>query len=77
MDGHTTQGSTGHCLESHDLAASKLVVHRDKDRDFVRVLLVERLIETEMLLHRVRLLPSPEETKQRIAKWIKATVNEI
>ena len=44
-DERTTQGNTGHCLESHDLAASKLVAHRDKDRDFVRVLLVERLVQ--------------------------------
>lgn len=76
-DEHTTQGNTGHCLESHDLAASKLVAYRDKDRDFVRVLLVERLIKSEILLHRVGLLPSPEETKQRIAKWIKVTAAEI
>lgn len=67
-DERTTQGNTGHCLESHDLAASKLVAHRDKDRDFVRVLLVERLVQPEIMLHRVGLLPSPEETKQRITK---------
>lgn len=76
-DERTTQGNTGHCLESHDLAASKLVAHRDKDRDFVRVLLVERLVQPEILLHRVGLLPSPEETKQRITKWIKATAGDI
>jgi hypothetical protein len=34
-----TLGNTGLCLESHDVAASKLVAFREKDRDFVRVLL--------------------------------------
>lgn len=34
----STRGNTGWCLEGHDLAASKLVAYRDKDREFVRVL---------------------------------------
>ena len=76
-DEHTTQGNTGYCLESHDLAASKLVANRDKDRDFVRVLLVERLVQPEILLRRVGLLPSTEETRQRITRWITATAAEI
>ena len=35
----STRGNTGWCIEAHDLAASKLVAYREKDRDFVRVLL--------------------------------------
>ena len=31
-----TRGHVGLCLETHDLAVSKLVAYRDKDRDFVR-----------------------------------------
>lgn len=60
-DDHTTQGNIGHCLETHDLAASKLVAYRDKDRDFVRILLIESMIEVEILLHRVGLLPTTDE----------------
>ena len=33
-----TNGKTGWCVETHDLAASKLVAYRQKDRDFVRQL---------------------------------------
>src|SRR5882672_7163441 len=33
-----TGGATGWCLEIHDLAASKLVAGREKDLDFVRLL---------------------------------------
>lgn len=40
-----TRGNTGWCVEAHDLAASKLVAFRDKDRDFVRVLLRDNLIQ--------------------------------
>ena len=39
-----TNGMTGWCVEAHDLAASKLVAFRDKDRDFVRVLIAEELV---------------------------------
>lgn len=76
-DNLTTQGNTGHCLESHDLAASKLVAYRDKDRDFVRILLIERMIEVEILLHRIGLLPIADDAKQRLVDWIKATAKEL
>jgi hypothetical protein len=36
-----TGSGTGWCVEAHDVAASKLVAFRDKDRDFVRVLIAE------------------------------------
>src|SRR5215467_11305491 len=34
-----TNGKVGWCIEGHDLAASKLAAFREKDREFVRVLL--------------------------------------
>jgi hypothetical protein len=37
--------NSGMCIEAHDLAASKLYAYPDKDRDFVRTLLAERLID--------------------------------
>lgn len=52
-----TRGKTGHCLESHDLAASKLAAFREKDREFVRDLLVEGMISPRKLVARIRLLP--------------------
>ncbi len=72
-DERTTRGNIGHCLESHDLAASKLVAYRDKDRDFVRTLMLERMVDIEILVHRIGLLPVAEETKQRLVDWINAT----
>ena len=36
-----TGGATGWCLDVHDLASSKLVAGRDRDRAYVRVLLQE------------------------------------
>jgi len=56
-----TGGATGWCLEVHDLAASKLAAGRDKDLDFVRLLLREKMVATETLASRVEALPLPPE----------------
>lgn len=56
-----TAGATGWCLEVHDLAVSKLVAGRDKDIDFLRVLLRENLAQSALLRDRLRTLTvSPE-----------------
>jgi len=56
-----TGGATGWCLEVHDLAASKLVAGRQKDLEFVRVLLSEKMVSPETLAHRVEALPLPAD----------------
>jgi hypothetical protein len=56
-----TSGATGWCLEVHDLAASKLVAGREKDLDFVRILLSKDMIRLETMGERITTLPlSPE-----------------
>jgi hypothetical protein len=72
-----TRGNVGHCLEAHDLAASKLAAYREKDRDFVRTLLVERLIDQEVLLDRIRNLDMGTEDKTRLEKWVAVTASEL
>jgi len=71
------QGRRGLCLEGHDLAASKLAAFRDKDRDFVRVLLAEGLVKPRTLVTRLRTLPLPEEERERRAAWVGKTVREL
>ncbi len=51
-----TGGATGWCLEVHDLAVSKLVAGREKDLDFVRVLVRERMVDSTVLQERVTML---------------------
>ena len=65
--------ATGRCLEAHDLAASKLVAFREKDRAFVRTLMVECLVHAETLLDRIVLLPVDETLHLRLEKWVRAT----
>ncbi|MGC4113972.1 MAG: hypothetical protein QM765_04800 [Myxococcales bacterium] len=47
--GPGTRGATGWCLETHDLAVSKLVAGRPKDLDFVRALIGHGLLDVKTL----------------------------
>ncbi|MFN2565626.1 MAG: DUF6036 family nucleotidyltransferase [Gemmatimonadaceae bacterium] len=76
-----TNGATGWCVEAHDLAVSKLVAWRDKDRDFVRILLAEELVQPRTLLLRISQLPrherAPEEHRARMRQWVKGIVRDL
>lgn len=72
-----TRGNTGWCVEGHDLAASKLAAYRDKDRDFVRILLSDRLISPRTLIARLRLLPCSTAEQERLVKWVDITMREL
>lgn len=78
VQNENTYGFTGLCLEAHDLAASKLVAFRDKDRDFVRILLREQLVSPRTLLERIETLPTEsEEVRSRLDRWVESTSNEL
>lgn len=72
-DAAGTLGKTGLCLEVHDLAASKLAAFRDKDRDFVRVLLVEKLIHPRTLATRIRTMDVSGDVRERCLRWAELT----
>ena len=73
----STRGKTGWCLEIHDLAASKLAAYREKDRDFVRTLLIEEMIAPETLIERINLLNINAELRDRFLQWIQNTIEEL
>jgi len=75
-DEKSTRGKTGWCLEVHDLAASKLVAYREKDRDFVRTLLIEGMIIAETLLERINSLKIDENLRERLLQWMQKTSRE-
>jgi hypothetical protein len=77
FDEVSTNGNTGWCVETHDLAASKLVAYRQKDRDFVRLLLIERMINTQILLDRISSLGIDESLREGLIQWIKITAEEL
>ena len=65
------ENKIGWCVEAHDLAASKLIAFRDKDREFVRRLLVEAMIEPEVLINRIKAIEEHDELKERALGWAK------
>ncbi len=68
---------TGLCLDGHDLAASKLVAFRDKDREFVTTLLAEHVLDARTLVERVWLLPITQTERERFARWVHLTQQEL
>jgi hypothetical protein len=72
-----TRQCTGWCVEGHDLAASKLVAFRDKDRNFVRVLLAEGLADADTLAVRIRALAVSPDDRERLSAWVMATCQEL
>ena len=72
VDNPNTNGYAGLCLEVHDLAISKYVVGREKDREFTRELARHGLIDRTTLLKRLvatRLDPAVARlVKGRIAR---------
>lgn len=61
-----TAGVRGLCLEPHDLAISKYVARRDKDRAFTRELARRGLVEREKLLALVEQTPVSAEVRERV-----------
>jgi hypothetical protein len=71
VDNSNTDGYAGLCLEVHDLAISKYVAGREKDREFTRELARHKLIDRALLEKRLaatRLDPA-------VAKLVKARIS--
>ena len=67
---------TALCPEIHDLAVSKAVAGREKDADFVRVLLRERMIDIETLRGRVRCLDTAKHPVAGVLAWVDRRAQE-
>ena len=59
-----TGGATGLCLEIHDLAVSKLVAGREKNVDFMGILLRHRLVQVPVIRERLANTTLPNERLQ-------------
>jgi hypothetical protein len=72
-----TRDCIGWCLAASDLAVSKLVAFREKDRAFVRGMLGARLITAGTLVRAIRTLPPDATDQERLATWVTATAREL
>lgn len=66
----SSEPAIGWCLEPHDLALSKLAVHREKDYEFVSALLDEGLLDAEIMTARLPSMDIPSASRNRISAWI-------
>lgn len=67
-----TRERTGYCLEAHDLAISKLIAGREKDKIFVAELLCYQMVNRETLQKRLQETPLDEKLQQIIENHIKS-----
>lgn len=67
----------GWCVEAHDLAASKLIAFREKDRIFVRRLLLEKMIDAAVLIERIKSISADKELKELALDWANRIRSEI
>jgi hypothetical protein len=81
VQNENTNDATGWCVEAHDLAVSKLVAWREKDRDFVRVLLTEELVIARRLLLRIGQLANdsrvPEQRRATMRAWVRGILKDL
>ena len=77
VDGRGAEKAIGRCIEAHDLAASKLAAFREKDRDFVRTLLAEGVVNARKLRLRIGQLAASPVPPETLVRWLEATVDEI
>jgi hypothetical protein len=73
----STHGNTGLCIEAHDLAASKLAAYREKDKEFVRLLLIEKMIDVKILTERINLLNVAKQLREILLQWVQISAREL
>jgi hypothetical protein len=66
LQNENTGGAIGWCLEVHDLASSKLVAGRERDKAFLQVLLRQGLVDPVLLDRRLNDLPLPADRVERL-----------
>ncbi|MFZ9936441.1 MAG: DUF6036 family nucleotidyltransferase [Luteolibacter sp.] len=65
-----TRDITGQCLDPHDLAVSKLVAGREKDRDFLVEMSRHNMLDSDLIEARIALLPLPPEDRSTLLeRW--------
>jgi len=72
VENANTGGGAGLCLEVHDLAVSKLIAGREKDLEFICVLLRRRLAEKGVLAERLARTELPADLRTLCEGRLKA-----
>ena len=72
IDNENTNGIAGLCLDVHDLAISKYVASRPKDREFTEELARQKMTKRQTLKKRLKATDLPSAKRTRISSVIDA-----
>ena len=75
IQGPGTDLKVGLCLDPHDLVASKLAAHRERDIEFAKVALKHNIVKPGVLRDRIFALPIAEPRRAALARWLAAQSN--
>ena len=67
---------TAICPDLHDLAVSKCAAGREKDADYIRVLLQHKLVKLDTLMERIGLLDAAQNNLTYITQWTQRRAQE-
>lgn len=67
---------TAICPDLHDLTVSKCAAAREKDADYVRVLLHHKLVDLDVLVERIALLDPGKHDLALITQWTQRRAKE-
>lgn len=67
---------TAICPDLHDLTVSKCAAAREKDADYVRVLLRHQLVDLDVLIERIALLDPRKHDLTLITQWTQRRAQE-
>lgn len=67
---------TAICPDLHDLTVSKCAAAREKDADYIRVLLQHQLVKLDVLLERIALLDPSKHDLANISQWTQRRAKE-
>lgn len=77
VDTPQTMGAVGWCLEIHDLAVSKLAAGREKDFNFVRVMIENKLASSREIIERLAITNGfAEAARQRAALLVRSWADD-
>jgi hypothetical protein len=77
ITGEGTRGAIGWCLEVHDLAISKYVAGRDKDRRYLRAAVRSGLLDQATLVGRLAVTALEPTLRERIAELIRCDFGQL
>ena len=70
ISNENTRQVTALCLDPHDLAVSKLVAGREKDREFLAEMHAHHMLDVSLMLERIALLPiGNDERRLTKERW--------